>query len=79
MLPGNPSWPFPLIGTTLVGPLLNAPYGDRNHNYTRIDITPLYVGQMKTSVVVYKYLFNLFKRTIRVGGAVEPFAFARTG
>ena len=62
-----------------MGPLLNAPYGDRNHNYTRIDITPLYVGQMKTSVVVYKYLFNLFKRTIRVGGAVEPFAFARSG
>ena len=79
VLPGNPSWPFPIIGTTLVGPLLNAPYGEKNHNYTRIDITPLYVGQLKTSIVVYKYLFNLLKRTIQIGGAIESFAFARTG
>lgn len=79
VLPGNPFWPFPIIGTTLVGPLLNAPYGEKNHNYTRIDITPLYVGQLKTSIVVYKYLFNLFKRTIQIGGAIESFAFARTG
>ena len=79
VLPWNESWPFPIIGSTLVGPLSNAPYGDRNHNYTRIDITPLYIGQMKSSLIIYRYLFNILKRTVRVGGVLETFAFARTG
>ena len=54
LLPANVTWPFPIIGVTLVGPLVDAPYGLKAHNYTRIDVTPLYVGQMKTQEVDYR-------------------------
>ena len=57
LLPANITWPFPLIGLTLVGPLVGAPFGLKAHNYTRIDVTPLYVGQMMTQEVDYRYDF----------------------
>jgi hypothetical protein len=79
ILPANKSWPFLIVGLTLVGPTKYAPYGKNNHNYSRIDITPLYVGQMKTTDIIYKYFFNLLKKVVRIGGLVESFAFFGTG
>jgi hypothetical protein len=79
ILPTNESWPFLIVGITLVGPTLYAPYGKSNHNYSRIDITPLYVGQMKTTDIIYKYFFNLLKKIVRIGGLIESFAFFGTG
>mmetsp|Transcript_13113 Transcript_13113/g.12707 ORF Transcript_13113/g.12707 Transcript_13113/m.12707 type:complete len:569 (-) Transcript_13113:163-1869(-) len=79
LLPANISWPYPIVGITLVGPSKYSAYGTNNHNYSRIDITPLYIGQMKTSDIVYKYFFNLFKRVVRIGGLLESFAFAAVG
>jgi hypothetical protein len=79
IIPANDSWPFLYVGITLVGPTKYAPYGKNNHNYSRIDITPLYIGQMKTTDIIYKYFFNLLKKVVRIGGLVESFAFAPTG
>jgi len=44
-----------------------------------IEITPLYVGQMKTQDVEYKYSPLNIVHKKRVGGAVETFAYARVG
>jgi hypothetical protein len=62
-----------------VGPTKLNAFGTNNHNYSRIDITPLYIGQMKTSDIVYRYFFNLFKKVVRIGGLLESFAFATVG
>jgi hypothetical protein len=78
LLPSNTNRPFSLIGTTLVGPSDGAPYTIPNQNFTMIEITPLYIGQYKNQDVQYHYNHKL-KHTKRVGGAVEPFAFARKG
>eukprot|EP01034_Spumella_vulgaris_P026327 gene26327-32893_t len=78
ILPTNTNRPFPVIGTTLVGPTIASPFSDNNHNLTMIEITPLYVGQMKTQDVRYNYGTNSHT-VIRVGGVIEPFAFGRSG
>lgn len=73
----NPNRPFSIIGTTLVGPSDGAPYTASSQNYTMIEITPLYVGQLKKLDVTYQY--QLIKHTKTVSGAIEPFAFAVDG
>lgn len=78
-IPKNANRPYPIIGTTLVGPIDGAPYTIKTQNYTMIEITPLYVGQLKGQDVQYKYKDIGLTRTRHIGGAVEPFAFARTG
>lgn len=73
--------PFPLIGTTMSGPLDYAPYNEKNHNMTLLEITPLYVGQMHGMTVQYTDGSGLVKRTHSrtVGGAVEPIGVSRCG
>ena len=77
----NEDRPFPIVGTTLVGPAAGAPYtaGDgSNRNFSMIEMTPMYVGTMHTEDMEYQYKHGL-KHTIRVGGTVESFAFSRSG
>lgn len=73
----NSNRPFSIIGTTLVGPSDGAPYTASSQNYTMIEFTPLYVGQMKKLDVTYQYKLSSHKK--RVSGAIEPFAFAVDG
>jgi hypothetical protein len=70
--------PFPIIGTALVGPAEGAPYTHKNQNYTLLEITPLYIGQMRTLDVSYEYTRGI-RHTRRVGGMVEPFAWSDKG
>lgn len=72
------SKPYPVIGTTVVGPANCGPFDSKNQNYTMVEITPLYVGQMNTIDVKYEKKLGL-DRTRRVGGALEPFGFAVQG
>eukprot|EP01034_Spumella_vulgaris_P036343 gene36343-44835_t len=67
---------------TLVGPQVASPFNPRNQNLTLIEITPLYIGQFKSHDVRYNYMDDTdVKRhkTMRVGGAIEPFAFSHLG
>lgn len=74
----NENRPFPIIGTALIGPAAGAPYTKATQNYSMLDITPLYIGQMRTQAVEFKYHRGLVhKRT--VGGMIEPFAFTNAG
>lgn len=70
--------PFPIIGWTNIGPYEGAPYTSKNNNFTRIEITPLYIGEHRVLDVNYHYTAGL-KHTKRVGGLIESFAFARKG
>ncbi len=78
-LPTNTNRPFPIIGTTLVGPSVASPYDSDNQNLTLIEITPLYVGQLKTQNVRYNYHHDSTYKVKKVGGAIETFAFSRVG
>jgi hypothetical protein len=78
-IPVNANRPFPIIGTTLVGPKDGAPFLIKTQNYSMLEITPLYVGQMMNLDIDYKYEGIGRVHTKHIGGAVEPFAFARTG
>lgn len=80
LLPSNSKRPYFLIGTTLVGPSDGSPYTTEHQNFTMIEITPLYVGQMKNQDVEYSYKhFDKLIQTRRVGGVIEPFAYSRVG
>lgn len=71
---GEVNRPFPIVGISLVGPSVGAPYLPEAQNYSMIDITPLYIGQMRTQTVDYKFSKGgVHSRTI--GGAIESFAF----
>lgn len=70
--------PFPIIGTSLVGPAAGAPYTHKNQNYTLLEITPMYIGQMCNQDVDYHYTGGV-KHTKRVGGLLEPFAWSSSG
>lgn len=78
-VPVNKDRPFPVIGTTLVGPVAGAPFTAKTQNYSLLEITPLYVGTMKNLDIKYKYKSIGLTHSRRVGGAIEPFAFARKG
>ena len=80
-LPTNSQRPFPIVGSTMVGPDAGAPYssGDNgSRNFTMLEMSPLYVGSLLTTDVEYQYSKG-FKHTVRVGGAVESFAYSRHG
>lgn len=77
LLPANTERPFSIIGTTLVGPNEGAPYTMEKQNYTLLEITPMYVGQIKRQDVEHKY--NLLTHTQTVSGLVENYAFAVSG
>ena len=78
-----PPWPasmppFPIVGTTLLGPKALAPYPSNNKSYTLLEITPLYVGMPVQHNITYYHHHLLhtdeaLNRT--VGGYLEPFAF----
>ena len=40
--------PYPIIGATFVGPASGAPFGVHQHNFSRLEMTPLYIGQLHT-------------------------------
>ena len=82
-MPTNVQRPFPIVGSTIVGPDAGAPYsssgdGGGNRNFTMFEMSPLYVGSLLTTDVEYKYSKGM-KHTIRVGGAIESFAYNRHG
>lgn len=70
--------PYPIIGTTLLGPKALAPYPSHNESYTLLEITPLYVGESARHNITY-YHWHPFKANSHlnrsVGGYIEPFAF----
>lgn len=82
-LPVNEKRPYPIVGTTLVGPAAGAPYkvgSNSNRNLTMLEMSPLYVGALNTRQINYDYKRGgRDEHTLAVGGAVEPFAFTRTG
>jgi hypothetical protein len=69
--------PFPVLGFTIVGPTEGGPYKADTQNYTLLEVTPLYVGQLRSIDVEYKYSKGQTTETITIGGAIEPFAFGR--
>lgn len=71
--------PFPVIHITLVGPKEGAPFIPATQNYTKLEVTPLYFGAMKSTAVQYTYHVHGPNRTIFTGGLVEPFAVAWKG
>lgn len=70
--------PFPIIGATVVGPASCGPYEPKTQNYSMVEFTPMYVGQMNTIDIHYTNKLGL-DRTRRVGGVLEPFGFAIQG
>lgn len=79
VLPSNAERPFPLIGAAIVGPDEGGGYPYDNRNMTMLEMTPLYVGQMRSLNVGYNYHEIGFTRYKTVGGLVEPFAFGLKG
>jgi hypothetical protein len=73
--------PYPIIGTTLLGPKALAPYPTDNKSYTLLEITPLYVGESARHNITY-YHWHPFSADSSlnrsVGGYIEPFAFGGT-
>jgi hypothetical protein len=76
--PKQSSIPFPIIGSTLVGPSAGGTFGPGSQNYTMMEFTPLYVGHFRNLDVDYTYKKGL-KHTKRVGGAIESFAYGKKG
>lgn len=79
MLPADTSRPFPLIGAGIVGPDEGAGYAYPDRNMTFLEMSPLYVGQMRSLSVGYKYHKSLRTHYKTVGGFVETFAFGLSG
>eukprot|EP01035_Chromulina_nebulosa_P019173 gene19173-25018_t len=75
--PTSTDKPFSVIGTTVVGPVSGGPYKSDTQNYTMLEITPLYIGQLKTQDVTYKYNLGL-KHVKTVGGAIELIGACKT-
>eukprot|EP00049_Salpingoeca_infusionum_P001543 m.49206 g.49206 ORF g.49206 m.49206 type:complete len:571 (+) comp11080_c0_seq1:105-1817(+) len=61
--------PFWIASATYVGPEPYSPYGLNERNYSMLDMTPFYTGELFTRDAT----FGKVQRTI--GGAVESFAF----
>jgi hypothetical protein len=78
VVPANSDRPYMILGTTLVGPVDGAPYDEYNQNFTLLEITPLYVGQMMKQSVAYDYHLG-FTHHRTVSGAIEPFAISKSG
>lgn len=78
LVPKGPK-PFPVIGSTLVGPAAGVPYNSKNQNYTLLELTPLFVGQLKNQDVTYLYKPLNVPHKRHIGGAIESFAFSLEG
>lgn len=82
LIPANPQRPFLVIGSSMVGPTEGAPYTADAHNFTMLEFTPLYSGQMYSLDVQYEEGNKLVHRKHvhttqrRIGGAVESWAVA---
>ena len=82
VLPSNSKRPFPVVGTTLVGPENLSPFKTSNRNYSMIEITPLYIGQIYSQNIHYSNVNNNdgkynVEEFLNIGGAVETFAVGR--
>jgi len=89
ILPASPSRPFLVVSSTILGPIIDAPFNSRfqHVNFTRIEFTPLYTGQLKSTDITYRE-WRMYSndsgtspstvfRSQRVGGLLEPFAIMR--
>jgi predicted acylesterase/phospholipase RssA len=74
----NEARPFPIITGTMMGPDAGAPYQPNNFNFTRIEFTPIYSGDLAHYNVTYQYASGE-KHTRLYGGAVESFGFPVKG
>jgi hypothetical protein len=82
--PVRPYVPYPIFGCTILGPLEAAPHISwlKTRNFSRYEFTPLYIGQMFNLDIQYhnKSIYTSVENnsnnviTMRLGGAVEPFA-----
>ena len=80
VLPSNRKRPFPIVGTTLVGPEKLSPFKTSNRNYSMIEITPLYIGQIHSQNIHYsndEENDEKVEEIMTIGGAVETFAVGR--
>ena len=83
LLPSNKERPYMILGSAMVGPTKGAPYHSKYQNYTMMEFTSLYAGQMHTQDVSYhnpglihtSHINKPIQRT--VGGVVENVAFSR--
>lgn len=68
--------PYPIISSTLVGPLDYLPARPDNRNYNLIEYTPLSVGVGYSNNLTYSSYYNdTNSTTYIVGGIIEPFAY----
>jgi len=83
LLPSQPARPFLLVGTSLVGPSDYAPYLSANQNFSFLEITPFYTGQMREQAVWYSDESGVLpghkSKQMYVGGAVETFSLSVDG
>jgi len=86
LLPAKPTRPFMVLGSAAVGPADHAPYPTKAHNFTMIELTPLYVGNAYSMDVDYQdgnklvHTEHIHKpETLTIGGYVETFGFGRSG
>jgi hypothetical protein len=77
-LPTNSQRPFPVVGSTMIGPAVGGPYYKSNRNFTMMEMTPLYMGSMFSEEIEYKYAHDDTNHPVTVGGVVEPFGMSRT-
>jgi len=78
LLPIHSHRPYLIVSTSLLGPTSISPYSLHTHNFTRIEHTPLYTGQMKTVDMQYTHYDRVLRKKRgtqqTVGGVLEPFA-----
>ena len=58
VLPSDRERPFPVIGSSFIGPADNAPY-DSTRNTSLIDFTPMYVHLFKQIILLWNYIFSV--------------------
>lgn len=82
LLPTNSKRPFMILGAAIVGPSEDAPFTTEAQNFTMMDFTPLYSGQMYTMDVSYNkgnkilHKKHVNTETKRIGGVIESFSLA---
>jgi hypothetical protein len=78
LLPTNSDRPYPVIGSTLVGPYNAAPFEPDDKNFSMVEFTPLYAGQLHKLDISYN-VGSSDHIEIKIGGAIEPYAFSVLG
>jgi len=56
--------PFPIVGTALLGPKLDAPFDRSNRSYTLLEVSPVAVGFAHTANVTYRASHDFKKDTV---------------